>query len=583
MSAAPQPLPAAAAPGAAPSSQDQRPLVLVIGADAQDRAMALDELTACGYRVAEAGDGVAGLREAKRLRPDLVVLTISSRAAETFETCAVLRAEAELAPLPILAAADSSDPAALKRAIDAGATDLLITPSDPALFGLRVKRLIDAGVIERDLQDAKRRADEVFESMTLLSQTLEQQVEQRTAQLAATQKKLLKKERELRQSRKMDALGQLAGGVAHEFNNHLTVMSGFSRAARDSIGNPDKVRDCLSEVIAAVDRAAVLTAQMLLFSRDQVLSPKVMNIGKAVEDMRAVLSSAAGRGIDVVLDTNDPKAVAKADSVQLTQAVLNLAVNARDAMPRGGRLTISCATVELGENSSISHFSGPVVPGRYVRLNVQDTGTGMDPATLERIFDPFFTTKEVGKGTGLGLSVVFGMVEQCGGMIDVVSTLGQGTTISLYLPAKAVAVPQTEARGPRKIREGQGMILVVDDEPAVLNVVAMTLRDAGYDVLPAHGGLEAIEVMREAGGEIDLFIVDVVIPGLGGVDLATIFAQQCPGKPILFMSGIVPELDETLAQLDAAPAYIAKPFTPWQLAEKVHETLDARPSGAAET
>ena len=380
--------------------------------------------------------------------------------------------------------------------------------------------------------------------------------------------------REACQSQKMQALGQMAGGVAHEFNNQLTVISGFGRAALDYIDDPKRVRECLLEVIAAADRAAVLTSQMLLFSRDTVTSPRVIRIGEVIENMHAVLRWAGGGSTDLVLDIDSAEAVVKVDPVQLSQAVLNLAVNAHDAMPKGGCLRLSCDTVSLGAGTRLSHFAGPVKPGRYVQLSVKDSGTGMDRETLERMFDPFFTTKDVGKGTGLGLSVVFGIVEQCGGMIDVTSIPGVGTTFSLYFPVSSDAPSEAVEEAAPDIGEGVGgTILLVEDEPALLQLASMSLRSAGYDVLPAQDGLEAIQVIEQAGQDIDLFMTDVVMPGLSGSDLAEVFERECPGKPVLFTSGYAPVIEEHMQRRDGKAGFIGKPFKPWELVEKVNELM----------
>ena len=554
--------------------QAEQPSVLVIQDSDPDRAAIVSDLAAHGYRVLEAASREEALAGAAASRPDLVVLGGSLVEMECEDFCLALRAESAGAQLPILIIIQSDDASAIKRAMRAGATDLLAGPVNAGLLRYRVEHMLQAFATECDLHRVKNLSEGATETIALLSQSLQQQVTRHTEELAATRDKLIEKERQLRQSQKMDALGQLAGGVAHEFNNQLTVMSGFARAAIDYSDDPDRVRDCLAEVISAADRAAVLTAQMLLFSRDQVILPVVMHIGQALENMRAVLRWAGGGSVDLVLDTPDSDAIAKADPVQLSQAMLNLAVNARDAMPKGGRLTITCDTVELDGSARISHYAGEVAPGSYVRIQVQDTGMGMDPATLDRIFDPFFTTKEAGKGTGLGLSVVFAIVEQCGGMINVASTLGEGTTFTVYFPSSNEPVSLSSGSDAPEIAEGiGGTILLVEDEPAVLSMVSMLLRGAGYDVIPVKDGLEAVEVMREAGQDIDLFVTDVVMPGLSGTDLATIFQRDFPDKPVLFMSGYAPALEEYRAREGDRSHFIGKPFKPHELVEKVNQIL----------
>ena len=522
-------------------------------------------------RVSGIRDGIA---QASSGSIDLVIMSGALGAAGVAALRDSLPIRCGQTNVPFLVVAEPGDSDTLDWVLQCAAADAILGPIDPAVLAYRMEMLLQATRTERDLRIAKEQAEGAIDMIAQLSEIIGRQASDHKTELASTLDKLSEKERQLRHAQKMEALGQLAGGVAHEFNNQLTVMSGFARAALNSPNKPERMRECLCEVIAASDRAAVLTGQMLLLSRDQVISPVVMNLGSAIENMYQVLRWAAGGNVDLVFDNLECGAIARADPVQLSQAMLNLAVNARDAMPQGGRLTVSCDTVALDENFRISHHHSRIIPGDYVKLQVQDTGSGMDQATLDRIFDPFFTTKEAGKGTGLGLSVVFAIVEQCGGMIDVESELGLGTTFTLYFPLCDEPITQVSRSDGNAIADGiGGTILLVEDEPAVRELVSMSLRGAGYDVLPAHDGLEAVEVMREAGADVELFITDVVMPGLSGTDLATIFERDFPGKPVLFMSGYVPALEEHLSSKGDLSHFIGKPFKPNELIDKVNQIM----------
>lgn len=554
--------------------------VLLVETSGHSLAGAVPVLEARGRSVVRASGVEDAVAQASAAPVGMVILGGSIGAAGAAALRESLRTKRGKADIPILVVAEPGDSDILDWVLRNDAADAVVGPLDPAVLSCRMEKLSRAARAEHDLKTAKEQAEGAIDTIAQLSEIIGRQASEHKLELASTLEKLSEKERQLRQSQKMEALGQLAGGVAHEFNNQLTVMSGFARAALDSPDKPERMRECLSEVIAASDRAAILTGQMLLLSRDQVISPVVMDLGDAIENMYQVLRWAAGGSVDLVFENLDCGAIARADPVQLSQAMLNLAVNARDAMPQGGRLTISCDTVALDESFRISHHHHAVTPGDYVKLQVQDTGSGMDQATLDRIFDPFFTTKEAGKGTGLGLSVVFAIVEQCGGMIDVESNLGLGTTFTLYFPLCDEPITPLSRSEVNSVADGVGgTILLVEDEPAVRELVSMSLRGAGYDVLPTQDGLEAIEVMREAGADIELFVTDVVMPGLSGTDLAAIFERDYPGKPVLFMSGYAPALEEHLNRNGNLSHFIGKPFKPNDLVEKVNQIMNESKTG----
>jgi PAS domain S-box-containing protein len=383
-----------------------------------------------------------------------------------------------------------------------------------------------------------------------------------------------KLEDQLSHSQKMEAVGQLAGGVAHDFNNLLTVINGYSEIMLQQLKPDDPNQKHVAEIKKAGDRAAALTHQLLAFSRQQVLAPQVLDLNQVTANVHTMLKRLIGEDIDLVTIPGQSLGRVKADQGQIEQTLLNLAVNARDAMPRGGKLTIETANVDLDEAYARNHVD--VKPGPHVRLTVSDTGTGMDAETQKRIFEPFFTTKEKGKGTGLGLSTVFGIIKQSEGHIWVYSEPGHGTTFKVYLPRvdkppEVVGPAKAEPEQPR----GTETILLVEDEPSVRLLVRTTLESKGYHVLESTNGAEALLVSQQHKGNFHLLLTDLVMPGISGRVLAEQMVTLQPELKVLFMSGYTDDAVVRHGGLEAGMAFIQKPFTPDALARKVREVLDA--------
>jgi len=380
-------------------------------------------------------------------------------------------------------------------------------------------------------------------------------------------------EDQLRQSQKMEAVGRLAGGIAHDFNNILTVINGYGALALDRLVTGTDPSEEIEEVRRAGDRAAGLTRQLLAFSRQQVLQPVVLDLNSVVAELERLLGRVIGE--DVALETSlEPElARVRADRSQIEQVVMNLAVNARDAMPGGGELLIETANAVIDEASAVDHVGIPT--GLYVVLAVTDTGVGMDEETRARMFEPFFTTKERGKGTGLGLSTVYGIVEQSGGHIRVTSEPRRGATFRVYLPT-ALAVGEAPAdRSPAQAADcGSETILLAEDEPVVAALIEEILEQAGYTVVTAMNGAEALEAAAAHGGEIDLLVTDVVMPTMRGPELARRLLGERPGVKVLFMSGYA---ERAVSDRDALPDgqdFLGKPFSPSELTARVRALLD---------
>jgi len=380
-------------------------------------------------------------------------------------------------------------------------------------------------------------------------------------------------EEQLQQAQKMEAIGRLAGGVAHDFNNLLTVISGYSQLILDRLSSDDPTRAHVFQIKEAGDRAAALTRQLLAFSRKQVLSPQVLDLNRIIAGINKMLPRLIGENIEMVTMGFPGLSCVKADPGQIEQVIMNLAVNARDAMPQGGRLTIETANVELGANYPGQH--PVVVPGLYVMLAVSDTGTGMGPEVKSRVFEPFFTTKEQGKGTGLGLSTVYGIVKQSGGYIWVYSEPGKGTTFKIYLPASteaAEAAKKTEER--LRVTGGPETVLVVEDNDSVRSFVRGVLESRGYTLLEAGGGEEALKLIENHPDPIHLLLTDVVMPRMSGPELAAHLAPLHPEAKVLYMSGYTDNAIVQHGALDAGTHFLQKPFVPETLARRIREVLD---------
>jgi PAS domain S-box-containing protein len=382
----------------------------------------------------------------------------------------------------------------------------------------------------------------------------------------------------LAQAEKMESIGRMAGGVAHDFNNLLTVINGHSQLALSRLKAGDPIRGQLAEIHRAGDRAAGLTRQLLAFSRKQVMQPRALDLNLVVEEMQPMLRRLVGEDVEVLLALSAERPTLHADPHQLEQVVMNLAVNARDAMPDGGRLLIETALVDRDESHApVSSAVNAEMPraGRYAMLSVSDTGVGMDQATLQRIYEPFFTTKEAGQGTGLGLSMVQGVVAQSGGYINVSSEPGCGATFRIYLPAVAGVTVESEKAEVSPILKGTETVLVVEDQAEVCDYATAVLGEYGYRVIQAANASEALQVCEREQAKIHLLLTDVVMPRTSGRELVARLATTRPGMKTLFMSGYTDDVIAHHGVLDEGTHFIQKPFSPEELAGKVRAVLGA--------
>jgi signal transduction histidine kinase len=388
-------------------------------------------------------------------------------------------------------------------------------------------------------------------------------------------------EEQFRQVQKMEAVGRLAGGVAHDFNNLLTVITGYSDLLLAGLDLADHQRSALEQIRRSAERGGALTNQLLSFSRKQPLKTRTVGINQLVMHTEKMLRRLIGEDIELVVIPSAGTDTVDADPGRLEQVIMNLAVNARDAMPNGGKLTIETASVTLSESFCARQFG--LEPGRYVQLAISDTGIGMDEETQSHLFEPFFTTKKAGRGTGLGLATAYGIIRQSRGAIRFASEPGNGTTASVYLPIALGLVRETEEHQPEHFPPGGAeTVLVVEDEARVRKLIVDVLSSQGYTVVEATRGEEALRLCKRRGGAIDLAVLDVVMPEMSGPDLARQILPACPGIRLLYISGYTDEAVLHHGISESGAAFLQKPFLPDALLRKLREVLDSRSSAAPE-
>jgi signal transduction histidine kinase len=515
--------------------------------DPHDAELIQAELEASGFRVAiervmSEASFSAWLREGGF---DLI---LSDYSLPGFDGLSALRIARDLAPdVPFISVSGMLGEEAAVETVRGGATDYVLKQRLSRL-GPAVRRAL----VESDERRKRQQAEEA----------------------------LRQSEAQLRQAQKMEPLGRLAGGVAHDFNNLLTVILGYSKMLQMRL-QPDSgdVRE-LAEITRAAERAATLTRRLLAFSRQQVLEPSVLDLNQLVMDMHKMLRRLIGADIDLATAPAKGLGRVKADAGQLEQVLMNLVVNARDAMPAGGKLTIETANIDFDEPHGKP--PGGLAPGQYTMLAVSDTGTGMTDEVKSRIFEPFFTTKEAGRGTGLGLSMVHGIIEQSGGHVEAYSELGQGTTFKIYLPRVEASIEaEPERRSVVERCDGTEAVLLVEDDELVRPMLGEALRLHGYTLLLAADGSEAIGLAEQEDLTIDVLVTDIVMPLMSGPELALRVARIRPNIPVLFVSGYTDQALIHQGLRRPGTFFLQKPFDPETLARKVRQVLDAVKPGRA--
>ncbi|HVQ77894.1 MAG TPA: ATP-binding protein [Candidatus Binatia bacterium] len=375
------------------------------------------------------------------------------------------------------------------------------------------------------------------------------------------------------QAQKMEAVGRLAAGVAHDFNNLLGVITGYGELVHRRLADEDPLKGKVEQILKAGERAAGLTRQLLAFGRKQVLQPRILALNDVVSSLQKMLPRVIGEDVEVVTFLAPDLGSVKADPGQIDQILMNLAVNARDAMPDGGRITIETRNADLDQSYVAAH--APVRTGPYVMLAVTDTGSGMDAATQARIFEPFFTTKGLGEGTGLGLATVYGIVKQSDGYVWVYSEAGVGTTFKIYLPRVDEDVQPAREEAPGPLLRGVETVLLVEDEASLREMLREILEANGYSVLVAREGTEAVQMAAAHAGPIEIIVIDVIMPGMAGPKIVDLVARTRPEVKVLFISGYSDEAVTRHGLIGPRRAFLSKPFGPEVLLRKVRESLDA--------
>jgi two-component system cell cycle sensor histidine kinase/response regulator CckA len=520
--------------------------VLLVEDSDQDAALLLVELEQNGYDVL-----VERVQTAEELRVALegggFDVVISDYCLPTFSAPEALAIVQEKhADIPFIIVSGTVGEETAVSALKAGASDFLVKG--------KMARLAPA--LERELREAEVKRERARERETL--------------------------EAQLRQAQKLEGIGRLAGGIAHDFNNLLTAIIGYTEMVLEQIGPDKPISHDLEEIRKASDRAAILTRQLLAFSRKQTLRVAAVDVNEVVMSMRNMLQRMIGEDINLQVDLTKALPSMLADRAQLEQVLMNLVINARDAMPRAGTLSVETA---LATPTEIAGLAGDAGAAGYAKLSVTDTGTGMDAATQARIFEPFFTTKPIGQGTGLGLSTVYGVVQQLGGHITVRTAPGQGTTFALCFPIASETDAAIAASTPRKghapLAEGRELVLVVEDQQAVLELVSRVLTRHGYNVLEAESGAAALALAESTTRRIDLVLTDIVMPVMDGSEMVELLRRTRPHVKVLFMSGYSGDIIARRGGLPADADVLEKPFSASVLLRAVREALGTAGDGAA--
>lgn len=567
------------------------PRVLIVDDGAENLYLLRALLQGHGYEVEEAGDGAEALAKAKVHLPDLVISDLLMPVMDGYALLRQWRADDRLKSIPfIVYTATYTEPRDERLALDLGADAFIVKPAEPELLLCRIRE-IESRQPREALEHLVEEPELLKEHTEVLVRKLEKKVRQleeanrRLLQEASERERaqtaLLASEERLRHAQKMEAVGRLASGVAHDFNNLLTVASSRAELLLEMPDTSAAVRECARSIAKVSERGAAVTRRLLGFSRRSALQPEIVDLNNVAAEASELLRRLVGVDVALTAKLTDDVCRVKIDPAQLDQILMNLSINARDAMPHGGQLTIETKFVVLSGADSTEHAE--CTRGPRVMLAVHDTGFGMSPEILARIFDPFYTTKPAGRGTGLGLEIVRNVVQQSGGCVHVHSEPGVGTTFKVFLPAVDQPVTKKPDAAPSLELHGGETILLVEDNEDVREVAQASLEWHGYQVLPARDAAQALQIAQQHAESIDLVLTDCVLPNLSGSELVIRLRKRLPHLKALFMSGHMQDVAVRHGLLEGSVAFIQKPYTPVLLARKVREVLDGRAIELADT
>lgn len=555
------------------------PCVLIVDDVAENLYFLEALLKGNGFEVCSAGNGSEALASARHNPPDLIVADILMPVMDGYALCREWRADERLKQIPfIFYTATYTEKKDEALALGLGASRFIVKPQDPEILMGIIREVLDQSCKFDMLPEISASNENVL--LKTYNETLFRKLEKKMADLELANRELehqiveqKRLEEQLRQAQKMEAIGRFSAGIAHDLNNILSVIVGYGTIIQMKMSCADPQRDNLDQILTAADRAANLTRSLLTFSRKQELTLQPLNINSCISNVKTFLERIIGEDITLKMSLAEGEVLVHADKGHIEQVLMNLAANARDAMPTGGVLSIGTDLLEIDEHYIQLHGYGTL--GRHALIIFADNGSGMDEETRQRIFEPFFTTKETGKGTGLGLSIIYGIVKQHNGHISVYSEPGQGTTFRILLPLmpEDVAVQDKEACQ-ELLQGGNETILIVDDEASIRDYLKLFLTTLGYSVLLAQDGREAIQVFLEKGQDVDLVLMDVIMPNINGKEAALELRKRKTDIKIIFTSGYPYDLIKERNLQDDNAQLLMKPMTPTDLARKIRVALN---------
>lgn len=542
----------------------RKPVILAVDDDANNLAVVRDSLTGFNYTVLVAEDGESAVSRADYARPDLILLDIMMPGMDGYETCRLLKLQESTRDIPVIFMSALAGTGHKVLGLETGAVDYVTKPFQQDELLARVRVHLNIGDLNRRLKEANELLEARVEARTMdlvnANRVLENEIVERQAA-----------QEQLRQSQRMEAIGTLAGGVAHDFNNILTAIMGFGSILRAKLEGDVMLAHFADNILIAAEKAAKLTHSLLAFSRKQIIETKPEEVNEIVRTIDRILFRVIGDDIELRCSFAPEELVIMGDGIQIEQVLMNLAVNGRDAMPNGGVLSLRTERVELIEELPAVSLT----PGSYARITVSDTGCGIGEDIRQRIFEPFFTTKDAGKGTGLGLSIVYGIIKQHGGEVTVESEVGKGTSFRIYLPLVTSLYSHLESGPVAPVIGGAETILLAEDNDGVRSFMVQALEDYGYQVIEALNGEDAVAKYRANRDRIQLVILDVVMPRMNGREVYDVVRREGGQTRVLFCSGYTDDIIEQKGIVqEEGVGFLHKPVTVQVLLAKVREELD---------